>query len=179
MLLRILHKAEETIIALLLVSMTLLVFTETLMRFAFGAGVMWAQELTLHLSAWLVLFGMSYGLRVGAHIGVDFLVKKLPHNAQHIVTGIMLLAALTYCGLFIYGAYVYLDKMVLIGIELDDLPIQKWQAHSMLLLGFVFLGVRLLEVLIRVIKGKQTRLMMHDEAEESMQLAAELKENKS
>ncbi|OOY42693.1 C4-dicarboxylate ABC transporter permease, partial [Solemya velum gill symbiont] len=51
--LRILHKAEETIIALLLVSMTLLVFTETLMRFAFGAGVMWAQELTLHLSAWL------------------------------------------------------------------------------------------------------------------------------
>ncbi|OOY44718.1 C4-dicarboxylate ABC transporter permease, partial [Solemya velum gill symbiont] len=99
--------------------------------------------------------------------------------AQHIVTGIMLLAALTYCGLFIYGAYVYLDKMVLIGIELDDLPIQKWQAHSILLLGFVFLGVRLLEVLIRVIKGKQTRLMMHDEAEESMQLAAELKENKS
>lgn len=179
MLLRILHKAEETIIALLLVSMTLLVFTETLMRFAFGTGVMWAQELTLHLSAWLVLFGMSYGLRVGAHIGVDFLVKKLPPNGQRIVTGIMLLAALTYCGLFIYGAYIYLDKMALIGIELDDLPIQKWQAHSILLLGFIFLGVRLLEVLIRVIKGTQTRLMMHDEAEESMQLSAQLKEEQS
>jgi C4-dicarboxylate transporter DctQ subunit len=176
MLLRILHKAEETIIALLLVSMTLLVFFETLLRFAFGTGVMWAQELTLHMSAWLVLFGMAYGLRVGAHIGVDFLVKKLPHNGQRIVTGIMLVAALTYCGLFIYGAYIYLEKMHLIAIELDDLPVQKWQAHSILLIGFVFLGVRLLEILIRVIKGTQTRLMMHDEAEESMQLAAKLKE---
>ena len=175
MLLRIIHKAEETIIALLLVSMTLLVFFETLLRFAFGTGVMWAQELTLHLSAWLVLFGMAYGLKEGAHIGVDFVVKKLPHNAQRIVTGIMLLAALLYCSLFIYGAWVYLAKMHKIGIELEDLPIPKWEAQSILLIGFVFLGIRLFEVLIRVIRGHQTRLAIHDEAEESMHLSEEVK----
>ena len=48
MLLRIIHKAEETIIALLLVSMTLLVFFETLLRFAFGVA---ADRSTLGLGA--------------------------------------------------------------------------------------------------------------------------------
>ena len=78
MLSRIINSIEETIICLLLASMTLLVFVEVVMRFMFGIGVMWAQELTLHLSAWMVLFGVSYGIKVGAHIGVDALVKIMP-----------------------------------------------------------------------------------------------------
>jgi C4-dicarboxylate transporter DctQ subunit len=74
MFVRILNSLEESIIALLLASMTLLVFVEVVMRFGFGVGVMWAQELTLHLSAWMVLFGVSYGIKVGSHIGVYALV---------------------------------------------------------------------------------------------------------
>lgn len=171
---KLIHKLEENIIALLLVTMTLLVFFETILRFFFGTGVIWAEELTLHLSAWMVLFGASYGLRVGAHIGVDFVVKKLPDATQRIVTLIMLAAALLYCALFIYGAWVYLDKMFMIGIEMEDLPIPKWLAHSILLIGFVLFAIRLIEIAIRVFKGEQTRLLVHDEAEESMHLKEEL-----
>ena len=171
---KLIHKLEENIIALLLVSMTLLVFYETILRFFFGQGVIWAEEVTMHLSAWMVLFGASYGLRVGAHIGVDFVVKKLPDNAQRILTLIMLSAALLYCALFMYGSWVYLDKMLQIGIEMEDLPIPKWAAHSILLIGFALFAVRLVEIGVRVIKGEQTRLLIHDEAEESMNLKEEL-----
>ncbi|CAA6801005.1 MAG: Tripartite ATP-independent periplasmic transporter DctQ component [uncultured Thiotrichaceae bacterium] len=170
----IIHKLEENIIALLLVAMTLLVFFETILRFFFGTGLIWAEELTLHLSAWLVLFGASYGLRVGAHIGVDFLVKKLPDATQRIVTSIMLSMALVYCGLFIYGAWVYLSKMHQIDIPMEDIEIPLWIAHSILLIGFVLFAIRLLEIGYRVIKGEQTRLKIHDEAEESLHLKEEL-----
>lgn len=171
---KLIHKLEENIIAFLLVAMTLLVFYETIQRFVFGTGVLWAEELTLHLSAWLVLFGASYGLRVGAHIGVDFLVKKLSVEKQRMVTLIMLAAALVYCALFIYGAYIYLEKMHMIGIEMEDLPIPKWQAHSILMIGFVLLGIRFIEIARRVYKGEQTLLAVHDEAKESMQLQEEV-----
>lgn len=171
---KLIHKLEENIIALLLVSMTLLVFYETILRFFFGLGAIWAEELTLHLSAWMVLFGASYGLRVGAHIGVDFVVKKLPENGQRILTLIMLAAALLYCALFMYGAWVYLDKMLQIGIEMEDLPIPKWQAHSILFIGFLLFAIRLIEIGVRVVKGEQTRLLVHDEAAESMNLKEEL-----
>ena len=172
--LKVIHKLEENFIAFLLVAMTLLVFFETILRFFFGQGILWAEELTLLLSAWMVLFGASYGLRVGAHIGVDFLVKKLSSDKQRIVTLIMLAGALLYCGLFIYGSWIYLSKLVLIGIELEDIPIPKWVAHSILLIGFVLFAIRLIGIGIRVFKGEQTCLKMHDEAKESMHLKEEL-----
>ena len=171
---RFLNRLEEDVIAILLVSMTLLVFIETLLRFGFNTGLLWAQELTLLLAAWLVLFGISYGLKKGAHIGVDFVVKRLPTRTARIVTAIMLLAALSYCGLLIYGSWVYLGKMAKIGIELEDIAVEKWKAQSILLIGFALFAMRLIEILVRVIQGKQSTLQMHDEAEEAQHIQEEL-----
>jgi C4-dicarboxylate transporter DctQ subunit len=172
---RLIDQAEEAIISLLLVSMTLLVFIDVVLRFGFNAGMIWSEELTLHMSAWFVLFGASYGLKVGAHIGVDALVRVLSPLSQRVLTGIAVILSLIYCGLFIYGAWIYLAKMNKIGIELEDLPIQAWIAHSILLIGFVLLGIRLLELLWKVATGRASSFGHKDEAEESMRLAEQLK----
>ncbi len=172
---RIITGLEEAIIALLLASMTLLVFVEVVLRFGFGTGVMWAQELTLHLSAWMVLFGVSYGIKVGSHIGVDALVKILPTMARRVIGGIAVAACLVYTGLFIKGSWVYLAKMYKIGIELDDMPIPKWVAHSILLIGMVLIAIRLAMLLWGVFTGKNEGFTLTDEAKESMHLAEETK----
>ncbi len=177
MLLKMLNRAEETIIGLLLVSTTLLVFVEVIMRFGFDSGFLWSQELTLHMSAWFVLFGASYGLKVGAHIGVDALVKKFPPLLRRITGAIAVILSLIYCALFMYGSWVYLEKMHMIGIELEDMPIPAWLAHSILLIGIIFFSIRLLELLWQIATGKSYGFVHTDEAEESMQLAEELKES--
>jgi len=170
---RIVNGLEEAIISLLLASMTLLVFVEVVLRFGFGTGLMWAQELTLHLSAWMVLFGASYGVKVGSHIGVDALVKVLPPLPRRIVSGIAVLCCLVYCALFIEGAWVYLSKVHSIGLELEDLPIPKWIAHSILLIGMLMLAWRLLQLLWAIITGRQDGFKLSDEAQESMHLVEE------
>ena len=174
MLKQILNKVEEGIISLLLVAMTLLVFLEVVLRFIFNTGLLWAQELTLLLSAWFVLFGISYGLKVGAHIGVDAFVKTLPDSIHRFVSLIAVLLSLVYCGLFLYGSWIYLYKMRKIGIELEDIPVETWVAHSILIIGLVFFSVRLLQLLWRVAKGEAMGFSHTNEAEESMQLAEEL-----
>jgi C4-dicarboxylate transporter DctQ subunit len=174
MLLRVLNRAEEHIIALLLVAMTLLVFVEVVMRFGFGSGFLWAQELTLHLSAWFVLFGVSYGLKVGAHIGVDAFVKNLPEMGRRILSAIAVLLSLAYCGLFLYGSWIYLSKMKRISIELDDLPVQTWVAHSILIIGLGLLSIRLLQLLWHIVRGDVSGFSHKSEAQESMRLAEEL-----
>jgi C4-dicarboxylate transporter DctQ subunit len=173
---RIVNQLEEAIISLLLVAMTLLVFWEVILRFGFGTGVSWGQEATLHLSAWFVLFGTSYGLKVGAHIGVDAFVQLFSSVGQRVLTGIAVILSLVYCGLFLYGSWVYLAKMHMIGIELEDIEVQTWVAHSILLIGFTFLSIRLLELLWRVITGSATGFQKVNEAEESLHLARELRE---
>ena len=165
---RVINSLEEGFISLLLVTMTLLVFFEVVLRYAFGIGFLWVEELTLHLSAWLVLFGASYGVKVGSHIGVDAVVNLLPSKGRRIVTLMALALCLVYCGLFIEGAWVYLAKVHLIGIELEDLPIPKYIAHSILLIGFVLLGFRFCQLGWRVINGRAEGFGHMDEAKEAL-----------
>jgi len=174
MLLRILNRAEESIIMLLLVAMTLLVFLEVVLRFGFGTGFLWSQELTLLMSAWFVLFGISYGLKVGAHIGVDAFVKMLPKGMERLAGALAVLLSLFYCALFLYGSWIYLSKMKKIGIELEDMPIPAWLAHGILIIGLGLFSLRLLEILWAIIKGEASGFRHHNEAEESMHLAEEL-----
>jgi C4-dicarboxylate transporter, DctQ subunit len=171
MFMRLMNRVEEAIICILLITTTLLVFLDVVMRFGFNAGFMWTQELTLHMSAWMVLFGASYGLKVGSHIGMDAFVKLFPAIGQRILSGIAAILALVYCGLIFYGSWIYLAKMKMIGIELEDIPIPAWQAHSMLLVGYLFLIVRLLIILWSLLTGKATGFKHADEAKESMELA--------
>lgn len=174
--LKIINKLEEAFISLLLVSMTLLVFAEVVLRFGFNTGIHWAQEVTLLVAAWFVLFGASYGVKVGAHIGVDVFVKLLPNKATRAFTLLAIALCLVYCGLFLYGSWIYLSKMKMIGIELEDLPVPKWIPMTVLIIGFVLLIVRFVQLGWSVLTGKAEGFHLADEAKESMELADELKE---
>lgn len=195
----ILHKLEESIIALLLVAMTLLVFLDVVMRFGWGTGFLWSQELTLYLSAWFVLFGISYGLRVGAHIGVDAVVRVLPNKARRIAGLLAITLALVYCGFFLYGGWIYLHKMHMIGIGMDDIKLPHWlvaslseetveawkidpedplmplwASQSIILIGMALFAIRLVELFWSVATGRKMGFEHLDEAEESLYLADEI-----
>lgn len=172
-------KMEETFLSLLLVAMTLLVFAEVVMRFGFNSGIHWAQEMTLLLAAWFVLYGASYGVKVGSHIGVDVFVKLLPGKAHRFFTILAVVLCLIYCGLFLYGSWIYLSKMKMIGIELEDMPIPKWMAMSILVIGFAMLILRFLQLGWKVVTGEAEGFHFTDEAEESMEIAKELQEMQS
>ena len=168
---------EEGFLSLLIVSMTLLVFAEVVARFGFNAGIHWAQEVTLLMSAWFVLFGASYGVKVGAHIGVDVFVKMLPNRIHRFLTLLAIVLCLIYCVLFIYGSWVYVSKLIMIGIELEDVPLPRWMPTSILVIGFVLLTFRFLQLGWKVIIGEADGFHFADEAEESMEIAKGLKES--
>ncbi|RQM59906.1 TRAP transporter small permease [Aeromonas enteropelogenes] len=167
---KLMHQLEEAIIGLLLVSTALLVFLEVVMRFFFDTGLLWAQELTLNLCAWMVLFGASWGVRVGAHIGVDAFIKILPGVWQQRLTLLAVALCLIYCALYFYGTWIYLSKLKMIGIEMEDLPIPRWQAMSILPIGLALLFLRFLNVGIMVWRGQMSGFALADEAKESMHL---------
>lgn len=174
MFMRIMNRVEEAVICILLVLTTLLVFVDVVMRFGFNTGFMWSQELTLHMSAWFVLFGSSYGLKVGSHIGMDAFIKLFPRTMRRILSGIAAILAITYCSLIFYGSWIYLEKMKMIGIELEDIPVPAWLAHGMLVVGFAFLNIRLLIILWSIITDKADGFKHADEAKDSMAIAEEI-----
>ncbi len=162
---------EEGFISLLLVATTLLVFAEVIARFVFNSGISWAQEATLHLSAWMVLFGASYGVKVGSHIGVDAFVRLLSRGMRRFISLIAVAGCLIYSGLFSYGAWIYLQKIHSIGIRLEDIPVAKWLAHSILLIGVILLGIRFVQLAYQIITDQADGFAFADEAKDAMHLA--------
>jgi C4-dicarboxylate transporter DctQ subunit len=169
MIMRFVNRLEEGAISLLLVGMTLLIFFEVILRFAFNTGMVWADELVLHMSAWMVLLGASYGVKAGSHIGVDALVKIMPRMWQRLVTLAAVALCLIYCALLLEGSWVYLKKMYKIGVELEDLPVPKYIAHSILLIGFALLAIRFALLAWQVLSGRSDSFKFADEAREAME----------
>lgn len=103
----IINTIEETAIALLLGLMTLVTFVNVILRYGMNTSLIWGLEVTLILFAWLVIFGVSYGVKVTAHLGVDAVTNLLPPGPRKVVALIAAFACLAYAGLLLKGAWDY------------------------------------------------------------------------
>jgi C4-dicarboxylate transporter DctQ subunit len=169
------HRLEEGLIAFLLAVMTLVTFTQVIARYVFNYSFVWALELVTYLFGFLIFIGMSYGVRVGSHIGVDALVKALKPKAARIVGGTAALLCLVYALIIFYGSWQYVAKMYEIGIMAEDLPIPQWVPRLSLLVGFGLLVVRFAEAFFRIATGRETRMQVADEAVDALKHKDEYK----
>src|SRR6201988_5497352 len=95
MLLRILDRLEEIIIASRMGAPTLITFIAVAHRFLvaipllypylFGIDLAWSQELCIYMFIWMAKFGAAYGVRQGIHVGVDVLINRLHDRWRKVV----------------------------------------------------------------------------------------------
>ena len=104
---RAVHEIEEVAIAIILGLMTALTFINVVLRYVFNHSIIWGLEATLVLFAWLVIFGISYAVKVTAHLGVDAVISALPHRGQRVLALISAVACLLYAVMMLKGAYDY------------------------------------------------------------------------
>lgn len=164
----ILHRLEEHLLAALMGAMTLLTFVQVVMRYGFNSGWLWALEANFYMFGWLVLLGISYGVRVKAHIGVDAVVRLLPSAAQRWVGLLVVTLAIGYTCLMLYGAWEYIHRLQLMGVEAEDIPVERWILSLCLPIGFALLLYRLLEMAWRIATGQSPGYELADEAHDAI-----------
>lgn len=104
---RFINSLEENFIALLMGLMTVVTFANVVMRYGFNSSLIWGLEVTVILFAWLVIFGISYCVKVTAHLGVDAVTSLFQRRGRKrfaIVSGI---CCLIYAFLLLKGAWDY------------------------------------------------------------------------
>jgi C4-dicarboxylate transporter DctQ subunit len=159
-------RLEEGFVALLLAAMTVLTFTQVVLRYGFNTGFVWALEANTYLFGWLILFGISYCVRVHAHIGIDILVKALPPASRRVVGLVAIALCALYAGLMLYGAWNYIDRLMRLGITGEDILAPRWLLTIIMPIGFVLLLVRLLEQAFLILTGRAKGFELADEAAE-------------
>jgi C4-dicarboxylate transporter, DctQ subunit len=160
---------EEGLIVFLMAAMTVVTFMQVVARYVFNYSFVWALELTGVMFAWLIFVGMSYGVRVGAHIGVDALVRILPSRAARIAAIVAATLCIVYALIVTFGGFQYVRKMYEVGILMQDMPVQQWIPRAILPIGYALLAFRFAQVLYRVVAGKEAHLL-GDEAKEALKL---------
>ena len=104
---RFINSLEETIIAILLGLMTLVTFINVVLRYGFNDSLTWGLEATTFLFAWLVLFGISYSVKVTAHLGVDALTNLFSLQVRRVLAIIAAAICVGYAFLLTKGAWDY------------------------------------------------------------------------
>ena len=202
-LVRVCNHLEEGVIALLLAAMTLVTFVyvvltnvftvfydlgdhlPALQRPAYAIGdallgvaqdMSWSNALTKALFGWLIFFGIAYGVRTAGHLGVDALVRLAPRRVQRAIGVVACLCCLAYAGLFMVASFAWVKTLFVAGISAEDLDhFGILQAYIAVIvpIGFALVLVRYLEILVRLLRGRQLGLGLADEAAEATRLAGE------
>lgn len=85
---QILNKIEQLInliMALSIAGMSILIFTNVILRYAFHTGITWAEEMSRFMFIWMVFLGSILALKDGTHIGMDILVRRVPEKLRKIL----------------------------------------------------------------------------------------------
>ncbi len=104
---RAVNTIEETAIAVLLGLMTIVTFINVVLRYGFNSQLIWGLEVTLILFAWLVIFGVSYCIKVTAHLGVDALTNLFSPSGRKVFALISAAVCIVYGMLLMKGAWDY------------------------------------------------------------------------
>ncbi|WP_299657584.1 TRAP transporter small permease [uncultured Tateyamaria sp.] len=104
---RVINEIEETAIALLLAGMTIVTFINVVLRYGYNTGLIWGLELTTFLFAWLVLFGVTYTVKITANLGVDAVINLFSAPVRRVIALIAGAICIGYAFLVFKGAWDY------------------------------------------------------------------------
>jgi TRAP-type transport system small permease protein len=92
----------------LLAAMSVIIFTNVVLRYTTSVSITWAEEVARHLMIWLTFLGCGPVLRYGGHIAIENLQDALPKRAA---IALRMLIALLLSAMFILMIWFGLDYM--------------------------------------------------------------------
>jgi C4-dicarboxylate transporter, DctM subunit len=173
---RVVDHLEEWLIAALIAGATILIFISVIHRYGTGLSIdlskwaaanglvtlsvaakqvflwfsswdlSWAQELCIFMFVWMAKFGAAYGVRTGAHVGVDVVLNNLswPSKRRVVLFGLLCGAFFT----FVVGSFGarFVGHMFSTGQQSNDLEAPMWIVYLAIPLGSYLMCCRFLQV---------------------------------
>ena len=101
---KILITLEEAVMAFGLLSASLILFINIIMRYLFSAGLHWAEEFVRFAIMWIVFLGSSAVARKGEHLSVSAVVDSAGPKTAKILTLFNYLITIAFTGFMaVYG----------------------------------------------------------------------------
>ena len=149
-------KLIDTFIHIILVTalslIVILVFSNVVLRYIFGSGIIWSQELSRYLFVWMTFIGAIIAFKHNDHLAINMVVKRLPGFYKKIAVTLNYLIILFILALIFHGSW----KMTVLNFDSTSpatgLPLSIIYVSGLLVsLG---MGVMILINLIKLLTNK-------------------------
>jgi C4-dicarboxylate transporter DctQ subunit len=190
---KVMERAEENLLIIVISSIMAVSFGQVVARYGFNTGWDAALEFNTVAFSWLILLGMSYGIKTGLHLGVDIVLNAVPKRISKALSMVGAAAAMLY-GLILLdstwlamlgvdvrgGAIEYWMKMFKIGLGSEELRypvffqemfdlrprLHRWVVLVILPISLALLSYRSLQAFIDIARGKRGMLISGHEAQD-------------
>lgn len=190
---RFMDKLEESFLVLIISAIMLVAFGQVIARYMFGTGWAASLEFNTTMFSWLILMGMSYGIKTGTHLGVDIVLNAVPGKFGKFLSLFGAVATLVYALLLLDSAWLaamgvevrggaieYWAKMYKINIGVEEMRwpefiqewfgvkdrVQRWLVLVMLPISLALLAYRSLQAFVAILTDQRHRLIAGHEAED-------------
>lgn len=142
----ILGKIEDSIAAIVLAAVLIIVSYEIVLRSVFGLSNLWTDELSRVLLI-VMTYVSAIGLtRDGAHVRIELFVDWLPAPARAVLERVSDLFCLVFSLTATWLGYLYVKESALFGFAFahSNLPFPVWVPQLVIPVGFAAISLRLI-----------------------------------
>lgn len=165
---RYFHAANRWALILLLAAMSVIIFTNVVLRYTTSQSLEWAEEVSRHMMIWLTFLGAGPVLRYGGHIAVENLQDAL--SPKGAVAMRMVVAALLFAffGFMIWYGWLYMERTMFQLTAATQIPFAY--IYSAMSIGGVLLVVHFLLIVRGYVLRREFAADAHFDAAASASL---------
>lgn len=152
--LNVLRKFEEIVIVGTMVLILLLIFGQALLRYFFGSGLVWGEELARYVHIAQIWLASSLAIKTGGHIRVTFFRDLFTKSGRRIID---LVATLSFFVLMVFVAVKgteFIFHLIETGQRAPSMGILMAIPYAVVPLGAMLMLIRLIQQFRSVLKGE-------------------------
>ena len=136
-----------------LMAMSIILFVQVVFRFVLHASLPWSEEASRYLLVWTAFIGGAYGVRRGAHIGIEAFALLLPKKAQKVLNLFVLIVSTVVCAVILKYGIDIVSTQLAKGQLSPAMRIPMGYMYAAIPVGMVFFIIRHIEEIIVEIKN--------------------------
>ncbi len=160
--------ANRWALILLLAAMSVIIFTNVVLRYTTSQSIEWAEEVSRHMMIWLTFIGAGPVLRYGGHIAVENLQDALPRPAAIALRIVVAALLFAFFGFMVWYGWLYMERTMFQLTAVTQIPFAY--IYSAMLIGGVLLIVHWLLVVRGYVMNRAFASDAHFDANASASL---------
>lgn len=139
--LRWIHRLEDGILVVFLLTMIMLAFAQIVLRNGFDTGFVWADSLLRIIVLWIALLGAMVATRERQHINIDVVSRFLPTTLQRVAQIVSAIFASIICAVLAKYTFNFV-AMEYQAPSIAFAQVPTWVCESIMPISFSIMSLR-------------------------------------